>query len=311
MPFNGIGMFIRLRNWVADSAAGIKIRADYHDLEDDGFADGLSQCIVKDGQTTITNNIPMNGKRIVAMQDPVDPQDAATKDYTDTKVSDTGDTMTGDLIIRKTAPTLTLNGIPASSNSLVSQKNDLNRWIMDFGDNLPETGGGAGSNFRLASYTDSGVIVNYALMGTRSTGLLTVAGDPVNALGIAPKQYVDTTVNNMGNLKVNRAGDTVTGALTVNGELCATNSYIRFTTPGSGGFLQWSGGSTYLAGGSTIWHTGNLNPVLSVRLAGSSGNGAVVTGYTYGYAGGVSVVTSVSTSTLQFLTPGGWVTVGS
>ena len=40
LPFNGTGMFVRVRNWVADAAAGVKIRADYHDIEDDGFADG-------------------------------------------------------------------------------------------------------------------------------------------------------------------------------------------------------------------------------------------------------------------------------
>ena len=60
MPFNGIGVFQRLRNWVADAAAGIKIRADYHDAEDDGFAAGLSNCITKDGQTLVTQNIPLN-----------------------------------------------------------------------------------------------------------------------------------------------------------------------------------------------------------------------------------------------------------
>ena len=37
MPFNGSGVFQRVRNWVADATAGIKIRADYHDAEDDGF----------------------------------------------------------------------------------------------------------------------------------------------------------------------------------------------------------------------------------------------------------------------------------
>lgn len=63
MPFNGSGTFTRLRNWVNDAAAGIRIRADYHDSEDDNFANGLSQCITKDGQTTITANLPMSTYR--------------------------------------------------------------------------------------------------------------------------------------------------------------------------------------------------------------------------------------------------------
>ena len=59
-------------------AAGIKIRADYHDAEDDGFAAGLTNCITKDGQSIITQNIPFNSKRITGLADPVNPQDAAT-----------------------------------------------------------------------------------------------------------------------------------------------------------------------------------------------------------------------------------------
>lgn len=91
MPFNGSGIFQRVRNWVADATAGIKIRADYHDAEDDGFAAGITNCIAKDGQSIITQNIPWNSKRITGLADPVNPQDAATMAYADTKFSKTGD----------------------------------------------------------------------------------------------------------------------------------------------------------------------------------------------------------------------------
>jgi len=110
MPFNGSGVFQRVRNWVADATAGIKIRADYHDTEDDGFAAGLSNTITKDGQTIITQNIPWNSKRITGLQDPVNPQDAATKASVEalttalgnTKVNRAGDTMTGALVVNAT-----------------------------------------------------------------------------------------------------------------------------------------------------------------------------------------------------------------
>jgi hypothetical protein len=59
MPFNGSGTFTRLRRWVNDAAASVPIRPDYHDDEDDNLAQGLSQCITKDGQTTVTANLPM------------------------------------------------------------------------------------------------------------------------------------------------------------------------------------------------------------------------------------------------------------
>jgi hypothetical protein len=87
MPgFNGSGTFQRVRNWVSDAAAGIKIRADYHDSEDDNFAAGLSNCLTKDGQTTVTQNIPFNSKRLINVADPVNAQDAATKAWIDANV---------------------------------------------------------------------------------------------------------------------------------------------------------------------------------------------------------------------------------
>lgn len=59
MAFNGSGVFQRLYNWVNDANGGVKIRADRMDAEMDGFATGLSSCVTKDGQTTITANLPM------------------------------------------------------------------------------------------------------------------------------------------------------------------------------------------------------------------------------------------------------------
>jgi hypothetical protein len=59
--FNGSGVFLRTYNWTNDANAAINIRADRMDTEDTGFASGLSNVICKDGQTTITANLPMAG----------------------------------------------------------------------------------------------------------------------------------------------------------------------------------------------------------------------------------------------------------
>lgn len=63
MAFNGSGTFSRLYNWVNDAAASVKIRADKMDAEMNGMATGLSTCITKDGQTTVTGNLPMSSYR--------------------------------------------------------------------------------------------------------------------------------------------------------------------------------------------------------------------------------------------------------
>jgi hypothetical protein len=64
MAFDGSGVFKRLYNWVQDRNNGIKILAQRMDDEMDGFATGLSTCITKDGQTTVTADIPFSNNKI-------------------------------------------------------------------------------------------------------------------------------------------------------------------------------------------------------------------------------------------------------
>jgi hypothetical protein len=65
------------------------------------------------------------------------------------------------------------------------------RWNMNLGTSDAESGGNAGSLFRLTGYDDAGAAIGTALEFNRATLLGTVKGDPTAALGIATKQYVD------------------------------------------------------------------------------------------------------------------------
>lgn len=68
MAFNGSGTFTRNNGthtgsttWVQDANLGTAIEANIHDTHDQDIADGLSNCVTKDGQTTVTADLPMAG----------------------------------------------------------------------------------------------------------------------------------------------------------------------------------------------------------------------------------------------------------
>lgn len=74
MAFNGSGTFNRTDGtrtgatvWAQAKAALVKIVTSGHDTHDQDLADGLTNCICKDGQTTITQNIPMNSKKLTGL----------------------------------------------------------------------------------------------------------------------------------------------------------------------------------------------------------------------------------------------------
>lgn len=71
MAYNGSGTFSRLYSWVTDRSNAIKIRADRMDAEFAGIATGLSNAICKDGQTTISADIPFNNKKITGLGDAI------------------------------------------------------------------------------------------------------------------------------------------------------------------------------------------------------------------------------------------------
>jgi len=242
VPFNGAGMFVRLRNWVEDATAGVKIRADYHDIEDDNFAGGISQCIARDGQSTITNNIPMNSKRMVSLSDPVDPQDSATKAYADTKLPLAGGTITGDLTVNGNISSLrgyqTRTGLSGSLTGNVFNFNwtgSLEAWINN---------------------SNIGALATQAYVENRAQAWAAQYAAP----------------------KVNRAGDTMSGALTLPYAIATSNVY--YFGPSAAGYIIWNGGGSYsLGGGGGIWHTGNLpNPVTNARLTDAGGGTNTYTG---------------------------------
>lgn len=61
--FNGSGTYNRFYNWTDDANNNIDILPDRMDTEDDGFADGLTNCITRDGQSPPDVDLPMGGHK--------------------------------------------------------------------------------------------------------------------------------------------------------------------------------------------------------------------------------------------------------
>lgn len=80
MPFNGSGVFTRIYSWITDAANGLNVDATRMDTDTNDIANGLTSCITKDGQTTVTSNLPMAGFRFTALGEGVATSDSARVD---------------------------------------------------------------------------------------------------------------------------------------------------------------------------------------------------------------------------------------
>lgn len=77
MAFNGLGTFSLIYNWITDRNNGIKILASRMMAQEQDIADALSLCITKDGQQTVTANIPMSNNKITLLASGTAVTDAA------------------------------------------------------------------------------------------------------------------------------------------------------------------------------------------------------------------------------------------
>jgi hypothetical protein len=85
MAFNGSGTFARIYNWVTDQNNSVDITASRFDTEMDGMATGISNAICRDGQSTISANIPFNNKKITALGDATAATDALNRQSGDAR----------------------------------------------------------------------------------------------------------------------------------------------------------------------------------------------------------------------------------
>ena len=74
--FNGNGTFDLRYDWTDDKTNSIKVTASRFDQTYDDFKAGFEQCMTTTGETTVTQNIPFNSKKITGLGDGTDHTDA-------------------------------------------------------------------------------------------------------------------------------------------------------------------------------------------------------------------------------------------
>jgi hypothetical protein len=92
-------------------------------------------------------------------------------------VSSSGGTMTGNLTISKSNPSIILNDTGASPTptSFSGARNGLSRWNIWTGNGDAEGGSNTGSNFAVYRYSDAGAYLGNPLLIARDTGKVTLA----------------------------------------------------------------------------------------------------------------------------------------
>ncbi|MBR8157138.1 hypothetical protein KDX20_22140 [Burkholderia cenocepacia] len=87
MPFNGSGSFGLKYNWQNDAANGIYISSSRMMDQEQDIANGLSNCLTRDGQSTPIAPIPMGGFRLINVGTPMLSADAATMGYVQAQIA--------------------------------------------------------------------------------------------------------------------------------------------------------------------------------------------------------------------------------
>lgn len=83
MSYDSRGNFNRIHCWENDRLNDVEIASDRHDEEDDNFAEGLSQCLLRDGRAAMTGNLNVNNYRVQNVANGTASTDAVNKSQLD------------------------------------------------------------------------------------------------------------------------------------------------------------------------------------------------------------------------------------
>jgi hypothetical protein len=88
MPFDSEGNFTRVHNWDEDRQNDIDIASDRMDEEFDNYADGLNDCLLRDGRTTMMGDLKMGNFQVKNVANGTVGTDAVNKNQLDKSTND-------------------------------------------------------------------------------------------------------------------------------------------------------------------------------------------------------------------------------
>ena len=83
MPFDSEGNFSRLHNWEDDRMNNIDIVTDHMDEEDNNCAQGISQCLLKNGLSKMQGDLDIGNYKIRNLANATSTYDAVNKSQLD------------------------------------------------------------------------------------------------------------------------------------------------------------------------------------------------------------------------------------
>jgi hypothetical protein len=183
------------------------------------------------------------------------------------RVLKAGDTMTGALTLAPVSGNVsfTLNKSASGvGNNFYGNTNSLSRWVVQLGNEVPESSGNAGSDFTVLRYNDAGVFVDTALTITRATGNATVAA--ALTVGGAISGSAISTGGPISGAAISGTTGNFSGAITATGGFSggdhrayrnATDGVVYFGSGGSTTYLYYTAGQFQFNGGPIYAVTGN------------------------------------------------------
>lgn len=186
MPFNGVGTFTRIYSWVTDAANGLLVDATRTDTDSNDIAQGLSNCVTRDGQSVPFANLPMGGYKITGLANGVASTDSVNYGQVFSSPTFSSPTFTG-AVTGSGATSFTVPTVAAGDNSTNAASTAF-ATALAFAAALPAQTGQSGKYI-----TTNGSTASWALVpgqgGTTITGNQTLTVSSSAAMTVTPSTH--------------------------------------------------------------------------------------------------------------------------